>query len=453
MKNRRLIAFVACALLAIAAPAMADLYSAGPAGKRFERWLTRHPNVASQLSANPYLVYNPGWRAEHTDVQEFFEQHPDVWQGMAAESRKYYSDRFRQFLSNHREIARDISENPSLLYNPVYLDAHPRLQEFLAQNRSVWQWGSLGTEYARVPDNYGDAWGDYDENRQWHDYYWWHQNRPDWFWSHHPEWAANEPAWRDYDGDFDETRQWHDRNWWAQNRADWVKTHHRDWGDWDENRQWHDRDWWAQNRVDWVARNRTNWLQQRQTYEQALRNAQAKAQQQDLKIKQLRDQQRASQLQEQSQRQQAARLEQQRQQQQESARLEQQQKMHRMPPIEVAPPMHKMPPAGVGVSNAPPMHKMPPIAVQPPMHKMPPAGVGSGSGEESRMHRMPPVEAEPKMHKIPPIAAEPRTPQAGSDVAQQNMKKMNKHGKAEPAPQGAVHESKEINGGAGEVNH
>ena len=30
-------------------------------------------------------------------------------------------------------------------------------------------------------------------------------------------------------GDYDEQRQWHDSNWWASNRRDWTRQHHPEW--------------------------------------------------------------------------------------------------------------------------------------------------------------------------------------------------------------------------------
>ncbi|MGD0288459.1 MAG: hypothetical protein ABSC63_02225 [Candidatus Binataceae bacterium] len=30
-------------------------------------------------------------------------------------------------------------------------------------------------------------------------------------------------------GDYDENRHWHDRDWWVSNRHDWAQQHHPDW--------------------------------------------------------------------------------------------------------------------------------------------------------------------------------------------------------------------------------
>jgi hypothetical protein len=34
--------------------------------------------------------------------------------------------------------------------------------------------------------------GDYDDNHQWHDRYWWATNDHDWVHAHHPDWVQNE---------------------------------------------------------------------------------------------------------------------------------------------------------------------------------------------------------------------------------------------------------------------
>ena len=56
-------------------------------------------------------------------------------------------------------------------------------------------WSSFSTS-ARPPGRFGE----YDNEHQWHNAYWWHQNYPDWFWAHHPDWASVNPQWRDEDG-------------------------------------------------------------------------------------------------------------------------------------------------------------------------------------------------------------------------------------------------------------
>src|SRR6266481_4193766 len=75
-------------------------------------------------------------------------------------------------------------------------------------------------EFERWPTPFPDEprWGDYDEDRTWHDADWWWQNRASWTRVHHPEW------W----GDFDRERAWHPAWWWVQHGRR-VRPRHPDW--------------------------------------------------------------------------------------------------------------------------------------------------------------------------------------------------------------------------------
>ena len=47
------------------------------------------------------------------------------------------------------------------------------------------------------------AWGDYDQQQQWHDAGWWLHNQHAWVVSHHPEWTENYATTRGQIGDSD----------------------------------------------------------------------------------------------------------------------------------------------------------------------------------------------------------------------------------------------------------
>jgi hypothetical protein len=47
------------------------------------------------------------------------------------------------------------------------------------------------------------AWGDYDQQQQWHNAGWWLQHQHDWVISHHPEWTENYAGTRGQIGDSD----------------------------------------------------------------------------------------------------------------------------------------------------------------------------------------------------------------------------------------------------------
>jgi hypothetical protein len=133
---------------------------------------------------------------------------------------------FRWFLANHPNIARTLSRNPGLLYNASWRRQHPELEQYLSNHPYVWQ--ALNNQYWCT----GPAetqWGDYDNQHQWRDAYWWHQNSPDQFYNNHPNWASLNSRWRDHDGAYDQQHVWHYGQWWYNKDPNWVNTHHPDW--------------------------------------------------------------------------------------------------------------------------------------------------------------------------------------------------------------------------------
>jgi len=133
---------------------------------------------------------------------------------------------FRWFLANHPNIARELARNPGLLYNANWRRQHPQLQQYLANHPYVWQ--ALNNEYwCTGPAD--TQWGDYDDQHQWRDAYWWHQNNPDWFYNNHEDWVSLNPRWRDHDGDYDQQHVWHYGQWWYRQDPNWVRTRHSDW--------------------------------------------------------------------------------------------------------------------------------------------------------------------------------------------------------------------------------
>jgi len=118
----------------------------------------------------------------------------------------------QDYIRTHPEVQRD----PALFNNPAYLSQHPGLARFL-QNHP---YAELQTERM----------GAYDQNHQWRNADWWHNNDPNWVEAHHPEWNKSHPAWAN-DGAYDDAHQWHKSEWWAHNRPDWVKEHHPQWAE------------------------------------------------------------------------------------------------------------------------------------------------------------------------------------------------------------------------------
>jgi hypothetical protein len=96
MKKRGLIAFVASAMLTMAAPAMAQW--SGPSGQAFEDWLAGHTEISQQLQQDPTRLYDPQFRAQYPQLTQAFQERPEVWSGLVAQAPNFYDGRFREFL-------------------------------------------------------------------------------------------------------------------------------------------------------------------------------------------------------------------------------------------------------------------------------------------------------------------------------------------------------------------
>jgi hypothetical protein len=143
---------------------------------------------------------------------------------------------FQWFLAHHPSIASALSRNPSLLYNAGWRSESPALQQYLANHPGSWQ-ELNGRNWAEGPTE--TRWGDYDDQHQWRDAYWWHRNNPNRFYDHHDEWTSLDSRWRDQDGAFDGQRRWHYGEWWYNRNPNWVASNHPDWLR--EHRNWEEQ--------------------------------------------------------------------------------------------------------------------------------------------------------------------------------------------------------------------
>lgn len=225
MKHARTLGVIAVFLLAMATPSksMAQSWWEGfanaPQAGSFQQWLQQHPNAAGPLQQDPYQIYDPGWRSQHPEFQQYINNNPSWWNGMRSNHSQYYDERFSEFLSNHPGVARDLRQNPDLIYDQRYRAQHPELNTFLAGHRKIWR----SIKYQNYVNSSRDRWGAYDRDRQWRDDNWWHDN-----------------------GDWDDRHVWHDRNWWQQNNRGWAEQHHPNWYAKHEAHQ----DWKAQQKAE-----------------------------------------------------------------------------------------------------------------------------------------------------------------------------------------------------------
>ena len=89
---------------------------------------------------------------------------------------------FQQILRTQPELR----ANPSLFANQTWLGQHPGIAEFLTLHPLVHE------QAARMAHG---EYGAFDQNHQWRDANWWHQQNPNWVAQNHPEWGKNHPEW------------------------------------------------------------------------------------------------------------------------------------------------------------------------------------------------------------------------------------------------------------------
>jgi len=133
---------------------------------------------------------------------------------------------FQYFLAYHPNIARALSLNPALLYDARWRSQNPQLEQYLANHPYEWQ-ELNGQDWAE--GSCETSWGAYDDEHQWRDAYWWHRNRPDWFYDNHQTWASLDSRWLGEDGAYDPQHQWHYGEWWYNQNPAWVTANHPGW--------------------------------------------------------------------------------------------------------------------------------------------------------------------------------------------------------------------------------
>src|SRR3989454_105491 len=123
----------------------------------FDRFLDTHPEIAKQLQANPSLINNPEWVENHPDLRAFLASHPGVREEIR-ETPRYFMQReqrfestenrpadlstrevetFDRFLDHHKDIAKELRQNPALVNDPEFVKKHKDLRSFLKNHPEV----------------------------------------------------------------------------------------------------------------------------------------------------------------------------------------------------------------------------------------------------------------------------------------------------------------------------
>ncbi len=124
----------------------------------FNRFLDSHRETAEQLRRDPSQINNDEFVKSHPALLAYLQEHPGVRQEMNQDPNAFVQQearynhngngmdrdsdsrrQFAEFLGGHEDVARQLSENPSLVKNHEYMDNHPELRDYLNSHPEVQQ--------------------------------------------------------------------------------------------------------------------------------------------------------------------------------------------------------------------------------------------------------------------------------------------------------------------------
>ena len=134
-------------------------------------------------------------------------------------SAQYHEQRLDKWLDRHQKVKADLTRNPDLIYNRQFRHAHPKLQEFMQNHPNVWgklanngRWGAYGPDHEW---HEADWWHEHDRD-------WMHRNHPDWV-EDHPDWRGDGDFDEEHDWDSREWREDQRADWVRDHRPGWDK--------------------------------------------------------------------------------------------------------------------------------------------------------------------------------------------------------------------------------------
>jgi hypothetical protein len=157
----------------------------------------------------------------------------------AAHAQNWQDADFNKFLSNHPGVASQLRANPNLINDPAFRHAHPDLQEYLQNHQRV---SAMVRGQATMMNGQWGAYDQHNQwhNQQWwtqNNPGWVQQYHPEWMSGGHPGYPppggypayAGNPAYNPADGAWDPHHHWRGREWWLKHDPDWVKANHPEW--------------------------------------------------------------------------------------------------------------------------------------------------------------------------------------------------------------------------------
>jgi hypothetical protein len=148
----------------------------------YNNLLASHPSAASALQADPSLYRDSAFMNQHTALQSYILQHPDLYQSLMSRAPKYRPDSnayaLSSYLHYHPQVAQALELNPTLSTDPTFLHNHPEFRAFLqkhpmAQRRLAtrgWdfqQWQRYHQWNQRAEWRDADDWSDRDWRPRW----------------------------------------------------------------------------------------------------------------------------------------------------------------------------------------------------------------------------------------------------------------------------------------------
>jgi hypothetical protein len=148
----------------------------------------------------------------------------------SARAQGYQDAEFDKFLSNHPGVANDLHANPGLINDPAFRAQHPELQQYLQSHQRVS--ATVRGQAAQMNGVWGaydehHQWHNEDWWRQ-NNPAWVQQYHPDWA-ANHPAYANNNPAYNPDQSAWDAHRHSGARQWSDEHHPDWVKKNHPNW--------------------------------------------------------------------------------------------------------------------------------------------------------------------------------------------------------------------------------
>lgn len=126
--------------------------------ERFDQFLDSHREIAEQVRKNPSLVDNDEFSKNHPELQAYLQEHPGVRNDIRDDPNGFMrqesdydrregrgdqgidrdrSARFREFLGSHRDIANELSRDPSQATNRDFVERHPEFRDYLKNHPDV----------------------------------------------------------------------------------------------------------------------------------------------------------------------------------------------------------------------------------------------------------------------------------------------------------------------------